>query len=378
MKSKIITALALCFCVLTISAVAQKSKKETNYLTAARLTDAASKGDIKTLAALLDGGADVNLEEADFQGWTALMSATTSGQTGAVKFLISKGANARVRLKDGETTLIQAAQNENNREIVEALIKAGADVNVQTKKGLTALMRFAWMSQTEAVKLVLEAGADTKLKDKDGWTAFYFACSHGNDARIVKLLLDAGANPNETNAKGETPLMWLGWGDRTENFRALIAAGANVNTQDKDGRTPLMISAARFFRGEIKLLLDAKADVRAKDKKGWNALMYTAASGFRKDEFGAHGDGMIVWLEATKIIEELIAAGIEPNAQNADGETALMLAVKANNAHFAETLLAKGANPDIKDKKGKTANDYKAANYDKLREMLLKMSGRIK
>jgi ankyrin repeat protein len=172
--------------------------------------------------------------------------------------------------------------------------------------------------------------------------------------------------------------MWAGWSDRAKALQVLIDAGANVNAKSDEGKTALMIAASRFFQNEVKVLLGAKADVNVKDKNGWNALMFAAFSGFRKDEFGAHGDGMIVWLKATKIIEDLISSGIDANAQNNVGETALMLAVKAGTAHFAETLLANGAHPSIKDKKGRTAKDYADKNYNERRDFILKLLGRIK
>lgn len=364
------------FVLFVPSSAQNKISKNDNV--AEQFTDAAGEGNLDTIKSMLANGVNVNTEPSYHKGWTALMAASTSGKTQIVKYLISKGANVRVKLKDGETTLIQSAQSDDNQEIVEALLKAGVEVDVQTKKGLTALMRFAWMGQSAAVKSLLDARADTKIRDKSGWTAFYFAVSHGNDEKIVKYLLNAGANPNEKDSKGQTPLMWIGWGERAENFKALIAVGADVNAKDNHGRTPLMISSSRFFQNEVKLLLDAKADVKAKDENGWNALMFASASVFRSSEFGAHGDGMILWLGATKIIEQLISAGIDVNAQNNNGETALMLAVKAGNAHFAETFLAKGANPNAKNKDGKTASDYADKNYNKRRDFLLKMSGRIK
>ena len=362
---------------LFVSSSAQK-KTDSNDEVAHQFTDAAMDGNLEAVKSMLASGVNIDIEPSGHKGWTALMAASTSGKTTLVKYLISRGANVKVKLEKGETTLIQSAQSDDNQEIVEALLKAGVETDAQTKEGLTALMRFAWMKQSTAVKSLLDAGANPKIKNENGWTAFYFACSHGNDEKIVKYLLAAGANPNEKYAKGQTPLMWTGWGERAENFKALIAAGADVNAKDNDGKTPLMISSARFFQNEVKLLLDAKADVKAKDKKGWNALMFASKSVFRRDEFGAHGDGMIVWLGATKIIEQLISAGIDVNAQNNDGETALMLAIKAGNAHFAETLLAKGANPNIKNKAGKTAGDYADKNYNKRRDFLLKMSGDIK
>lgn len=376
MKIKLFLLLFLCFCIFANTFAQEKKKLDVNDKIANEFTDAAMRGQLEIIKSMLSNKVDIDIYPNRNKGWTALMAASTFGKTEIVKYLISKGANVNVKLEDGETTLIQSAQNDDNKEIVKELLKADVEINAQTKKGLTALMRFAWMGQSEAVKMLLDAGADTKLKNENGWTAFYFACSHGNDEKIVKYLLDAGANPNETDLRGRNPLMWIGWGERAKNFKVLITAGTNVNAKDSDGVTPLMISSARLFYNEVNILLDAKADVKAQDKNGWNALMRASASSFRKEEVGAHGDGFIVWLGATKIIEKLISAGIDVNTQNNKGETALMLAIKAKNAHFAETLLSKGADSKIKDKSGKTAFDYADKDYYKVKESLLGLSNK--
>ncbi|MBX7055048.1 MAG: ankyrin repeat domain-containing protein [Pyrinomonadaceae bacterium] len=351
----LLISLAICF--LTVTALGQKKVAASDRL-ANDLTDAARRGDLDRVKSILNSGADVNIEPKGFKGWTALMAAATSGRLDVAKFLLAGGASVNVRLDDGETVLIQAAQSDNNREIVELLLNAGVDVNAQTKDGLTALMRFAWMGHLEAVRALLNAEANTKLKNKNGWTAFYFACSHGNNREIVDLLLKHGADVNERDSEGRTPLMWIGWGNRAKNFEALISAGADVNARDKDGTTALMISSSRLFLDEVDLLLNANADVNAKDSKGWTALMRTAASTFRRSEIGAHGDGYIVWLGATRLIEKLVSAGATLNDRNRDGDTALMLAYKNRNAHFAQTLLKLGADASLRNKKGLSAADY--------------------
>lgn len=239
-------------------------------------------------------------------------------------------------------------------------MKAGVEIDARTEEKRTALTRAAWMERNAAVKLLLDAGADTKIKDENGWTAFRFACVYGN-GETVRHFLDHGANPNEKDEKGETPLMWAGESDRAEALRVLISAGADVNAKSDAGKTPLMNAAARFYYDEVKILLNAGADVRARDKNGSNALMLTAFSVFLRDEFGAHGNGEIRWAGAAGIINDLIDAGTSVNARNEDGETALILAVKKGNTHFAEALLAKGADRDIKNKKGRAAKDYIAA-----------------
>jgi ankyrin repeat protein len=133
-----------------------------------------------------------------------------------------------------------------------------------------------------------------------------------------------------------------------------------------------MNSARRFFRNEVELLIKSGSDVTAIDNKGWNALMHTAASIYRRNEVGAHGNGYIRWLAAVSLIDLLIDKGTNVNAVNKQGETALILAVKAGNTHFAHQLLSRGADPYIKTKYGARAKDFVGKIPRFQREELLK------
>lgn len=342
-----------------------------------QFTEAAGAGDLTQVRSLLANLGDPNVEPKSHKGWTPLMAAVTSGRGAVVEYLIANGASLDVTLDDGRTVLIQAAQSNNYHQTLQALLNAGVKVNVQTKDGLSALMRFAWMGHRDGVRLLLAAGADPTLKNKNGWTAFYFACSHGNDREIVELLLKSGADPNERRPDGSTPLMWEGWGNRAKNFEVLIPAGADLNAKAKDGRTPLMISSSRLFVDEVSLLLKSEADPNAKDSRGWTALMFAAASKFRSGEVGAHGDGMVVWLSATDLIEKLAESGASLDETNEDGDTALILAEKNANFHFAERLLRLGANPSIRNKKGRTASDYRNEFGKDRPERLLRLAADV-
>src|SRR5207244_7460459 len=85
------------------------------------------------------------------------------------------------------------------------------------------------------------------------------------DARIVKMLLDAGAQPEGANPDGETALMLATKTGETAVVDMLIKAGANVNTVEKfHKQTPLMWAAtAPKNAGDlVKLLLAKGADVK--------------------------------------------------------------------------------------------------------------------
>jgi len=354
-EMKVVISIALVLTLLGATANAQKAGKPSCSAEIRPITEAAQKGHLYTIERYLAEGKNINI--CEWEGWTPLMAAVTFGQVESVRLLLANGADSSVRLENGQTVLIQAAQSEKTDPIVAELIKAGADLNASTNKGLTPLMRFAWMAQPGAVNLMLEGGADITKRDKDGWTAFRFGI-YGGSAEVVKALVKYQADINEKDADGNTPLSWYSPYDTTEILEVLIAAKAKVNARNKLGETPLMNSAERFYKKEVELLINSGSDVGAVDKKGWNALMHTAASIYRRDEVGGHGDGSVRWLSAVSLIDLLIDKGTYVNAVNKQGETALILAVKAGNAHFAHRLLSRGADFKIKTKKGLQAKDY--------------------
>jgi hypothetical protein len=194
----------------------------------------------------------------------------------AIKALISSGADLEERSREkpktnpsnvwGRVTALHIAASYSAFEAAKLLLEAGADVNSRAQHpkhngGVTALF-FALMSVSEnntvsgklkLVSLLLEAGADVTLKmafdEGDGWglsshtvLGFYTGC---NDARadVVKILLDAGADPNNQDTLfDQTPLHHVAFthGDAGVKIdKLLLEYGADPLLTKKNGETPL-------------------------------------------------------------------------------------------------------------------------------------------
>jgi ankyrin repeat protein len=103
-------------------------------------------------------------------------------------------------------------------------------------------------------------------------TATLTQAAHDRDRAGVTALLAEGSNPNETDGRGWTPLLYGVLAGDPAIVDALIRAGADVNGAAPDGATPL-IKAAMWGHIEIvQALLNARADPQRRDGGGWSAL----------------------------------------------------------------------------------------------------------
>jgi ankyrin repeat protein len=111
-------------------------------------------------------------------------------------------------------------------------------------------------------RMLREEPATARLTGPGGSTPLMYAALYG-DAETVRMVLDAGADPNVQNDAGATALMWAV--DDLEKTTLLLKRGADVNALSEDGRTPLLIATGYHGAGEVvKLLLEHGADPSVK------------------------------------------------------------------------------------------------------------------
>jgi TonB family protein len=150
------------------------------------------------------------------------------------------------------------------------------------KPGMAPLMKAAALGRCYELKTLIGAGSNVREVDASGWSALLYAAG-SNDLEAVRMLLRAGADPNQSSLRGDTPLMAaaldFGWNED------LVKAGANVNAQNRDGQTALMLLAGaqgysygRDLPSEIRKALQEGADPSLKDRKGRAALDYLILS----------------------------------------------------------------------------------------------------
>ena len=186
-----------------------------------------------------------------------LIKAAQEDDIEAVKeALIKIDPNARDERTD--STALEHAVRNGNREMIQLLLWGKADVNARDRSGQTALMMLDEDVTTDIVWDLLNAGAKVNVRDNDGDTALSEIATV-NNTEVMKTLLDAGAKVNAVNNDGQSALMKAAAQGLVNNIRVLIQAGADINQQDKNGKTALMYAKEGQHRPAVRLLISLGA-----------------------------------------------------------------------------------------------------------------------
>jgi hypothetical protein len=160
-----------------------------------------------------------------YRGDTGLHIAGAAYQRSIAELLVAEGGDARARNRRGAEPLHYAADGRPGaegwdphaqRSVIEYLISVGVDVNARDNSGVAPLHRAVRTRSSAAVRALLENGADPRLPNKSGSTPLHLAVQNtGRSAsgaavakdqqrEIIALLLERGAKPTDTDAKGKT------------------------------------------------------------------------------------------------------------------------------------------------------------------------------
>lgn len=316
-RSNIYTKLLITFLYLFSSSIAWANSSLDQ-----QLRDAASGGTTEQVSDLIRQGAKIDAP-GKF-GKRPLMFAAEAGDAGIVAVLLSYGAEVNARTKSGSSALTLAAEN-GHAQVTALLIELGANVHDRTRAGRDPLMISAKRGDHIIVAQLLKFGADVRSSDRKGNSALMHAIKAGH-SEVVKTLFRYSDRlaPCVPNNAGLTPLMVAINKKQHEVINILLTKIKNVNFQDNFGASALHYAATTGNHEIIQYLVEQRqADINLQDQEGSTPLIEAVKAGH------------------TKAVSQLLTNGADKNLKNSTGKTAQQFAQENNKPAILKLLLTR-------------------------------------
>lgn len=358
---------------------------------------------------------------------------------------IAQTADLNMCLDNGKTMLLYVVAYSTNLDALRLLMEYGADVQTHCTPRYEALFIAAINNPSpDVAELLINNGANLVEKDNEGNTALILASMFNSSSKVVDKLLEYGLRVNAKNKFGYDSLMMASYENgNIPILQSLLDNEADIKATDPEGHTALMAAALRGNDNVMQYLIRRGADFKAVDKHGlsvldyYNKRKYLETLGFEINRFATpsehmkaefdfvaknhhrfntalkesifadnpdaavadaianladidvlNDNGCTTFLNAAlynnsrSVLEKMINAGANINADCMEGKTALMfLSAQADENHIpalqiekAKLLLASGAEINRTDAAGNTALMYALANHADINYILTLLS----
>lgn len=250
-------------------------------------------------------------------------------------------------------TPLGVAAAANSVECIEILLKHGADINGKSGPGFTPLLVACYNGQENAAKFLMENGADVNLGRKSSENSTHIEyplheAIKGGNLNIVSELILRGAIMNPVNSETALSLSFM-WGNiHIVDF--LIEKGEELNRIDVNGFSSLFLAAFYGYAGIVDKIMRKliKKNIDTGKKTDLELLINT---------------------QTTKQFDLPLYIGFYTFKTVNPGMTPLMIAAKRKLSQTAVILCEWGADKNLRDSEGKSADDY-ATDDENLRKRI--------
>lgn len=294
----------------------------------------------KELTYFVNKGFD--LKETDPKGNNIFNYAAKRGNIEFLKMLIAKGVSPKIVNKEGGNAILYASQgmrnSKNTLTTYQFLESLGVAVHVIGDRGRNPLHSIAYRNENlEIFNYFIDKGVDVNLQDNEGNTPFMNA-ANSNDLKVVQFLSNYVKDINSKNENGRSALAMAVHRNTPEVVDFLLKKGADIQAKDKDGNTLAYYVLNTFdpkdtaaFEAKLKVLQAEGLTLEQRQNTG-NSVLHIAVQ--RND---------------LALVKRLASFGIDVDAKNSDGYTALHIAaMKAADDTILKYLLGQGADKTIK------------------------------
>ena len=277
------------------------------------------------------------------------------------------------------TALLIRACEQGNCDLVKDLLSGGVDIHAPFTRiiysGYKAIHVAALYGHVNVVQVLLDSGANIDETDAIKWRRPLHFAAGSRQTSMIRFLLGKGARVDAMTRNAVQPIHEAAWSGSIEALDALIEAGAPVDCPDLLGYQPLHWATLTPNQPEIiKYLSNKNADINAKTSQGLRAVQLVSKA-------DAANLGMLLALDAKtdyddgttsalitaidnhcrRSVEMLLKHGVDPNLRASDGSTALHSLARlraksfgepSNDKEICRLLLDHGANVNIKDTNG--------------------------
>lgn len=259
---------------------------------------------------------------------------------------------------DGDDQFILTAIDE-DISYLKDLIDSGFDLDSIDRCGKTALLWAVSKNKLQSVKMLLEAGSNPNILSYHDDNPLFISIYEGNLEILNILLQNNNININLKNSKGHNALHVALYNKFFDAVKLLVNSGIDINIKDNDGFSPLLMT---YDYDVIMYLLkySRNIDINMKDNNNKNILFYAIECSYYD------------------IIKEIISKDIDINAKNNYGNTCLITAIYMNSVNIVKILLTvTNIDLNIKNIFGLSALDIALENNKTEIIVLLKNAGAI-